>query len=152
LSPENLFDIALNLGSDIPFFLSGHKFALVRNYGDCITPLNKIFVKFKIYPINVLSLSERVYKEFDNSNKQNSPDFNKSFYEIMTNNISSVTCYNNLQESVFKLYPDVKKHYMELDKFKNYKIMVNGAGSYLILLKRHTKQFNENEKPNLLMK
>ena len=139
LSYKNLCDIALNLGSDIPFFLSGYKFALVKNYGDDIIPLNKIFVKYAIYPINVSSLSEKVYEAFDNSSKQYSFDFDKSFYEIMTNNISSVTCYNNLQESIFKLYPDIKKHYMELNAFKNYKIMVNGAGSYLVILKKHIK-------------
>ena len=35
----DLRDIALKLGSDIPFFLSGYKIARARNYGELVSPI-----------------------------------------------------------------------------------------------------------------
>jgi 4-diphosphocytidyl-2C-methyl-D-erythritol kinase len=51
----------------------------------------------------------------------------------LTENFSFIDYYNDLQKYVFKVYPEIKKHYDNLNNFKKRKIIVNGSGSYLII-------------------
>ena len=134
LSKQQLRDIALNVGSDIPFFLSNHYTAHVSGYGDEVKKIKDIRVFYKIYPVMIKCETQKVFEVLDKDKEYNSKYTGDSLIvDVLTENFNFVDYYNDLQKYVFQIYPEVKKHYDNLNKFQKNKIIVNGSGSYLII-------------------
>ena len=134
LNKTQLRDLALNVGSDVPFFLSKYHTAHVSGYGDEVKKIKDIRIFYKIYPIMVKCETQKVYEALDNDKNYESKYSGKSLIvDILTENFSFIDYYNDLQKYVFKVYPEIKKHYDNLNNFKKRKIIVNGSGSYLII-------------------
>ncbi len=135
LTEEQLKDIALNVGSDIPFFLSNSYVAHVTNYGEKVKKIANSFIDYDLYPIMEKCSSKKVYESLDKDKKFKSEYTCQSLYvDVINGTYSFVDSYNDLQKYVFKIYPSIKKHYDKLNNFKKQPILVNGAGSYLIIL------------------
>jgi len=136
LTQEQIKDIALNVGSDIPFFMSNFYTAHVTSYGEKVKRIKSILFDYEIYPIMEQCSSQNVYNALNKDKKFNSKYTSSSLYVDAINcTYSFIDFYNDLQNYVFKLYPAVKKHYDKLNSFKKHPIFVNGAGSYLIILR-----------------
>ena len=134
LDKNLLKDLALNVGSDIPFFLSNYHTAHVSGYGDEVKKIKNIRVLYKIYPITIKCEAKKVYDALDKDKNYISKYHGKSLIvDILTENFNLVDYYNDLQKYVFEIYPEIKKHFDNLNKFKKNKIIVNGSGSYLII-------------------
>ena len=135
LTNNQLKDIALNVGSDIPFFLSRFYIAHVTNYGEKVKKIMDTFIDYDLYPIMEKCSSQKVYESLDNDKKYESEYTCGSLYvDAINKTYSFIDSYNDLQKYVFKLYPTIKEHYDKLNSFKKQRILVNGAGSYLIIL------------------
>ena len=134
LDKNQLKDLAINIGSDIPFFLSNYQTAHVSGYGDEVKRIKNIRVFYKIYPIMVKCETQKVYNALDKDKNYDSKYSAKSLIvDVLTENFNFVDYYNDLQKYVFEIYPEIKKHFDNLNKFKKNKIIVNGSGSYLII-------------------
>ena len=134
LDKNQLKDLAINIGSDIPFFLSNYQTAHVSGYGDEVKKIKNIRVFYKIYPIMVKCETQKVYNALDKDKNYDSKYSAKSLIvDVLTENFNFVDYYNDLQKYVFEIYPEIKKHFDNLNKFKKNKIIVNGSGSYLII-------------------
>ncbi len=136
LTQEQIKDIALNVGSDIPFFMSNFYTAHVTSYGEKVKRIKNILFDYEIYPIMEQCSSQNVYHALNKDKKFNSKYTSSSLYvDAINGTYLFIDFYNDLQKYVFKLYPTVKKHYDKLNSFKKRPIFVNGAGSYLIILR-----------------
>lgn len=136
LTNKQIEDIAINVGSDIPFFLTRAHTAHVTGYGDKVKILKKTHVDYRIYPIMEKCSSKNVYQVLDNDKNFKSEYTSSSLYvDVLNAEFAFTNYYNDLQKYVFQLYPEVKKNYDKLNKFTKHPIIVNGAGSYLIIFK-----------------
>ena len=121
----NYFDIAINLGSDIPFFISNYKYALVENFGDKITPL-KINTKLKIdvyYP-NIKINTKTIFDHL-NLMKNNLSNNFEQIIDCFNNNLICKNIYNDLQCISFQLFNDF--------------VIMSGSGSSLIMINKQQK-------------
>lgn len=134
LTDKQLEDIAINVGSDIPFFLTRAHTAHVTGYGNKVKIIKKALVDYKIYPIMIGCSSKNVYEALDKDKNFKSTYTSSSLYvDVLNAEFAFADYYNDLQKYVFQLYPEVKKHYDKLNQFTKHPIIVNGAGSYLII-------------------
>lgn len=134
LTNKQIKDIAINVGSDIPFFLSRAHTAHVTGFGDEVKIIKKAQVDYEIYPIMEKCSSKNVYEALDKDTNFQSKYTSSSLYvDVLNNEYTFTDYYNDLQNYVFQLYPEVKKHYDKLNNFAKHPIIVNGAGSYLII-------------------
>jgi 4-diphosphocytidyl-2-C-methyl-D-erythritol kinase len=69
LDKKDLKDIAINIGSDIPFFLSGINIAEVSGYGEIVNVFKRKIPKFKPIITNIPISTQDVYKAFDKLKK-----------------------------------------------------------------------------------
>lgn len=113
------FDIAINLGSDIPFFLSMSKAAFVSNFGDVIKPFNSLTIDHNIIINDVFCNTKEVFKKYKYHLKKIK---NKIHYQ------------NDLMPIVFELYPELINVYKKLLK-KNKNIVMSGSGSSFVIIK-----------------
>ena len=134
LDKNKLKDLDINISRNITFFLSNYQTAHVSGYGDEVKKIKNIRVFYKIYPIMVKCETQKVYNALDKDKNYDSKYSAKSLIvDVLTENFNFVDYYNDLQKYVFEIYPEIKKHFDNLNKFKKNKIIVNGSGSYLII-------------------
>jgi 4-diphosphocytidyl-2-C-methyl-D-erythritol kinase len=69
MNKDDLKEIALTIGSDIPFFLSGFNKAEVSGYGEKVKIFKKKLPKFKPIITNIPIRTKDVYKSFDKLKK-----------------------------------------------------------------------------------
>lgn len=133
LTNQDLLDITLKVGSDIPFFISKFKIAHVSGFGEIIKPIQYIPFIIKVYPTNIICSTKNVYMSFDKQKIKSKNNGNDLYLDLLNGIFHNDQIYNDLQCSVFKLYPEIKNHYDLLNRNKNNKILVNGAGGNLII-------------------
>lgn len=127
----DLRDIALNLGSDIPFFLSRYKVARIRRFGEYVSPIYDFNPKIKLY-VNYADISTgSVYTCLDKDwEYQSQVDVDriikayvyKQHINVVYNDLSKYIIENNKQ-----LAEEIKK-YPQPSWF-------SGAGSTVVVLK-----------------
>lgn len=139
LSDQQLLDIALNVGSDIPFFYKKTFIAHVNEYGNRVVPL-KYSIPFNPDAIqfNCVVKSEDIYNMLDKDTKYKSliPDVKKIYDDLKVGAIEKNIVYNDLERYVLKKEPKIKQ---ALDKYNENKQainFINGAGSTIITVKK----------------
>lgn len=127
LDKSMLKRIALELGSDIPFFVSGYQVGLVSKYGNDIKLIDKPLPNFWIHENNVCSDTTKIYKAMDrNWVKQKKNNFRaiiKSFPDLSQCNI-----INHLEDIAIQ-------QNLQLLHYKKSDLVMTGSGSYFISFK-----------------
>lgn len=113
LPEEKLFEIAVKLGADVPFFLKGG-FAIGEGIGEKLAFLPKTLNEeiFIIYP-NIKSDTKTVYSKADKSILTNKGDLNIILSLINEYDIKKLEAYieNKLGDIALDLYPEIKEVY-----------------------------------------
>ncbi|MGL4950885.1 MAG: hypothetical protein ACRC4M_03610 [Mycoplasma sp.] len=124
LDSSDFLHIALKIGSDIPFFISGFVLALVENYGDYVLGLNLKMPNIKIHSNCIQSDTKSAYALFD----KNQDELVKNDYIKIIGNFSNLKdCIinNNLERFVLETNPELKD--LKKDNW-----ILTGSGSYFI--------------------
>lgn len=145
ISSEKLKKIALEVGSDVPMFLTGGT-TLVSGFGEKVESIKvKDVGKFLIVKPNFGISSKDAYKYFDSfktSNKISYSNLKKSIitkplYEVMT---------NDLELPIIRNVNKIKKVYKDLAPFKFKRIMMSGSGSSIIAFSDDLKLLTKAKK------
>lgn len=130
---EELMEIAKNFGSDTPYCLYKGP-AVVRGVGFDIEPLQLDISKYEIslYSPKVNVSTGLVFNNLINHNKYNLEEALKCFssdnYDDFVKGLN-----NDLEDTVFELYPEVKQRYDLLVKAYGKKgLFMSGSGSTLV--------------------
>ena len=99
----DMLDIAIKLGSDIPFFLSGYNCALVSSFGEQIQPIDlSTNLKFNLHLTKIKFSTKDVFtnycKKYFNNSIPN--DFKKIIVNLNSNNLYNLNIINDLLDSV----------------------------------------------------
>lgn len=129
----DMLEIALQLGSDIPFFLSGYEAAIIREFGECIEPVNLIDSSiFDVYITNIQFSTKQVFEMFDHLNSsKNKNDFYKIISELNNYNKPS-NIYNDLLDIVKQISPEWGKIYEQ--HATNNCITMSGSGGSIVVI------------------
>lgn len=131
LSIEKLTKMAIELGSDVPFFLYG-ELALCTGKGEVVTPM-KSMEQFHIVLVNPgFSISTKM--AYENFEKKRLTQINESAKVLNCSNITTLneliaTLRNDLEDSVITQYPSLREIKDYLEKSGCAKAMVTGSGS-----------------------
>lgn len=129
----DMLEIALQLGSDIPFFLSGYEAAIIREFGESIEPVNLIDSSiFDVYMTNIQFSTKQVFEMFDHLNSsKNKNDFYKIISELNNYNKPS-NIYNDLLDIVKQISPEWGKIYEQ--HATNNCITMSGSGGSIVVI------------------
>lgn len=116
--------IALELGSDIPFFISGYKMALVSGYGHLIKPITKPCPDYQIIPNKLASDTKKIYAAFDKLRIKQDQTKYKKIIKCLPN-IKDCIIINNLELPAFYLEPT-------LGTLKKDGYHLTGSGAYFV--------------------
>jgi 4-diphosphocytidyl-2-C-methyl-D-erythritol kinase len=145
LSYQELFEIAKELGSDVPFFLDCVT-SLCTGRGEIVTPINyhKSFYFMIFWPGFSISTKE-VYSnpQIDLTTKRRDVI---RFIKALSENDIKDALFNRLERSVFFVSPRLKGLKYKIERLMHHKTLVSGAGSSLFCL------FEEKEKALLAAK
>ena len=155
LSRDNLIDIGLSIGSDIPFFILG-KNSFAENSGEKLTELNLKVTKYLLIKPKCNFFTRNIFKnlyiEKKYLNKEESKFFILSKIKYRKNifvNIKSLFKYNDLESKKLYHYKKLKKIIYSIKKLindlkyehgNNYcsKLKISGSGSFLYInCKKH---------------
>lgn len=127
LSTQNLVEFVLPFGTDICYLLYNHK-AIVKGIGEIVEPLEyNIDKQVLIINPNISVETKYIY------NKVEKLSPSKLTKEYIYNNELDQILENDLEEVVFKHFPNVKKIYSDLQQYlKN--VHMSGSGSTLYCL------------------
>jgi len=141
LPEEKLFEIAVKLGADVPFFLKGG-FAIGEGIGEKLTFLPKTLNEkiFIIYP-NIKSDTKTVYSKVDKSILTNKGDLNIILSPINEYDIKKLEAYieNKLGNIALDLYPEIKEVYDFLN-YLGFSPKVSGSGSCVYVIGKPTAE------------
>jgi 4-diphosphocytidyl-2-C-methyl-D-erythritol kinase len=130
-SPLDYQDIAMNLGSDIPFFLSKYDKALVKGYGNVVSQYKKATPNYKVIITNAPSNTKQIYSALTKDKCFHSQiQFMKLTGSLA--NLTSKQIYNDLEKYVIQVHPQLQK---TLTKTKQGGIcFFSGSGGSIIQL------------------
>lgn len=137
ISNDKLFELSKKFGSDTPYcFYQGP--AIVRGTGDIIEPLDIDISNFEIslFSPNINVSTGNVFKNLSSFNKYNLDEAvehlkSKDYDEFIKG------LKNDLQDTVFELYPGVKEKYEFLKRvYGEEGLFMTGSGSTLIKISR----------------
>lgn len=132
-SDQELMEMAGEIGSDVPFFISG-KSAVCSGRGEVVSPLlfDKECAYVVVYP-NIKINTVEIYKNLRLGLTKEMKDVN-SFLRVFERccpvNIGRCV-FNRLEETVCRLYPDLLKLRNILCEFDFCGVQVSGSGSSL---------------------
>jgi 4-diphosphocytidyl-2-C-methyl-D-erythritol kinase len=142
---ENLLKIAEKLGSDVPFFLYGGT-ALGTGRGERVELIEEIRENFLLIVTPPVKISTAT--AFAKLNRANLTNFSaKSILKICRNEVENLNVRqkdltNDFEESVFALYPEVKRIKEKLLELGALQALLSGSGSSVFALfdKKETRQ------------
>ena len=122
LTRQQLIDLAVKLGADVPFFLFGQS-AFARGIGE---QLVKIEIPKQWYVIIKPSVHVSTPKIFSHENltRHSKPSIMPTFHSLQP-------FRNDMQAVVFQEYPEVWKAYCELSKYGS--ALMTGSGACIFL-------------------
>lgn len=136
LSEQQLHDIAASLGSDVNFFLGG-PMAFCTGRGEKIRPIPALF-PFKVLLIlpNVNTSTKRVYENYKHDSSQYSAAAAKINEFLGKNRVdfAAKMCANMLEESCFRLHPDLAAIKKTAAKLMGKDVCLSGSGSAMFCL------------------
>ncbi len=134
INDQDMLNIAYHIGSDIPFFMSGHSMALVSGYGEKISDLSYLHKpKVKLFPVTWNISTKEVFKEYDASTK---PLTQNDYMKIIKNwnLLSDIHLSNDLLIPCSHLSSEWYETYQELVKNTSSPLYLTGSGSFLYCL------------------
>jgi len=137
LSFEEMFELAKGFGSDTPYCLYKGP-AIVKGIGFDIEPINLDISKYELslYNPKVNVSTGEVFKNLKTSNKY---PLDKHINYLLSENYDDFIkgLKNDLQETVFELYPEVKKEYELLVRLYGEEgLFMTGSGSTIIKIRQ----------------
>lgn len=138
LSARQMYDIALQIGSDVPFCLTG-KLAYVSGRGEIIEPLNtKIEARLILVFPNYSCSTKQIFNEYHYQSNYNIESLINAIYQKDLNSIGKAM-HNDLEIVVNKLTKvqnlitivEIKE---ALNKYNPDKTVMSGSGSTVISL------------------
>jgi len=147
LAPEDLKRIAANLGSDIPFFLSGGMTALVEGRGEKVTglpPLPKTWVILIKPPIEIANKTQKMYASLDPSHFTQG-ESTQRVVEIIKRGerIAPQFCYNVFDEVAFSFFPGLDEYRLHFLAAGAGQVHLAGTGPTLFTLAEERAQGEE---------
>ncbi len=137
LNKKILLKIAIELGSDVCFFITNFKLALVSGFGEKIKEIKKDIPNFKIIPNQYKCSTQNIYEAFMKNPKKNKNKYKKIIRNFP--NLINEKIYNDLQPCAFNINKQLLKFYNKLEHREH--IILTGSGSFLI-------DFNNKENKN----
>lgn len=139
INDEMLEDIALNLGSDICFFLYNYNFAYITEYGNNVRKMRNFNFNYQLFIFPKIKCdTKEVFRIFDKLSSA-IPSI-KYGYDYMNNifrNHDWDLLINNLTNSAFIYSKKLESVYLFLlEKYKDSKIILTGSGSSIVRIKR----------------
>lgn len=140
LKKEELSNISIKLGSDVPFFLYGGT-SLIEGRGEKITKLPNLsdYIVLLIIPPFGIKTSD-IYSQIYPENLGHHLDWGY-ILEKIKNNKKLPKLYNFFEDIVFKSYPSLKKIKEYLQEFSPY-VSLSGTGSSIFALFDNEKELN----------
>ena len=131
LSYEELLRIALEVGSDVPFFLTGGS-ARVEGRGEKVFPckLNTSYVGLLVYP-NFLSFTKEAYDMLDSEKERKGEFVDLSEFSLFDSEL-----FNSFEAPLFERYPMLKGIKNGFLTFASDASLMTGAGSSIYGLYR----------------
>lgn len=131
LSYEELLRIALEVGSDVPFFLTGGS-ARVEGRGEKVFPckLNTSYVGLLVYP-NFLSFTKEAYDMLDSEKERKGEFVDLSEFSLFDSEL-----FNSFEAPLFERYPTLKGIKKDFLTFASDASLMTGAGSSIYGLYR----------------
>lgn len=138
VSQEDLFAIAPELGSDVPFLLHESPFALVKGRGEKVIPLRHCPQRFLVLLFPSFSISTSwAYQKWDEemlscqSSTQSGKTFLQEFLKSEGEKIEKVI-WNDFETLVFRYYPILGAYREKLMALGCQKVFMTGSGSTLV--------------------
>lgn len=131
--------IALELGSDIPFFLSGYEAAIIGSFGDEVVKVelpNNLNLQVHLTPYKFST--SKVFKDYFLSRKEvtKKNDFNKIINDLKQNKVSNIV--NNFFDVVKTYYPEWLSLYYDLQT-KHDCVVMSGSGGSIVSIDLNKK-------------
>lgn len=117
LNPVSYYEIATELGSDIPFFLSLHDCAIIKNFGDQVEQ----------------SILDGYETEKIIFNKQKPST--KKIFELLDYSQIKKENLNDLEQPFFSLFPELLPSFNQLKNDSNH-VVLSGAGSCFVVFRK----------------
>lgn len=137
LTEELKLDLALNVGSDVCFFLSQYQQAYVYEYGNKVIKLPNFSLNYLLALPNTATSTKQVFINFDQIS-----NFQPIFYsyndcvQIIQNKTWNLL-QNNLLLSAFAANKELANIYQTLVKnYPSYFVYLNGSGSSFLLVSK----------------
>lgn len=132
LSTEKLVDYALQLGSDCPFFII-NKPCFATGRGEFIETISLDLSVYKFFIVNpgIHIKTKWAFDSLTGPRKGRRPDRSKSIKEIVAQPVETwkEELKNDFEESVFEIYPEIKKVKDDLYKSGAVYASMTGSGS-----------------------
>jgi 4-diphosphocytidyl-2-C-methyl-D-erythritol kinase len=129
-SKEKIKELALSIGSDVPFFLS-YNTALVSGTGDIITPIHeKKFKEFLLILPRISSDTPNIYQSCDTHKDYRQTIDTQAEALILNGHLGP----NDLKAAVWRSHPIYKEIEEKINKLKLGTIHLSGSGSTLFVI------------------
>jgi len=150
LKNEELIKFAIEIGSDVPFFLY-NKLSIVSSYGEIIEPvnLNTSIYYLLLVPEKEISTSQ-VYKQLDKNGKFGDLTNGREKIKILIDLIKnadiekmSEIMFNRLENSCFQIWQEGKEVIKKLKKMSGRAFFLSGSGGCIFSLFREENEARE---------
>jgi 4-diphosphocytidyl-2-C-methyl-D-erythritol kinase len=132
LSTKDLQYIALEIGSDVPFFLSNYAKAWVTGYGEIVKKTNVAIPKFQVLLTNIKINTKTIY-DLMNNKYQPRVNVKKAYKALNTVPFSKHTIYNDMWAFANTNSQKLAKISHKLSPIKN--LILSGSGGSFIEIK-----------------
>ena len=130
LSQKDYEYIALNLGSDIPFFLTKYKFARVTHYGNRVEKIEKIKVKIQLYLPDINNSTKRIFTLLEqNKSYKSNVDIEQMLNDLRYKGIIPNHTINDLHDYILNDNEYLVEYYKSIPNG-----IFTGSGSGIIVI------------------
>ena len=125
-------DIAINLGSDIPFFLTGYPIARVSSWGDKVCPIVNFKPHIQLHINNIYSSTKTVFNALANDPEYKSRvDVDKVIHAYIYKQDFINLVYNDLTKYIIQNNKELQQEFKKYDSHSFF----TGAGSTIVTIK-----------------